>query len=93
MSDTCSEAVFIPAGCAHQVCNLSSSLKITIDFVSLENILRCEQLTKEFRQRSHGKAWKEDVFQFQTMLWFAWVSCCRQQQKLSCREREAEGGF
>lgn len=28
------DAVFIPAGCAHQVCNLSSCVKAAIDFVS-----------------------------------------------------------
>lgn len=28
------EAVFIPAGCAHQVCNLADCIKIAIDFVS-----------------------------------------------------------
>lgn len=28
------DAVFIPAGCAHQVCNLANCIKIAIDFVS-----------------------------------------------------------
>ena len=28
------QAVFIPAGCAHQVCNLSDCIKIALDFVS-----------------------------------------------------------
>ncbi|KAJ7789241.1 hypothetical protein B0H14DRAFT_2397649, partial [Mycena olivaceomarginata] len=74
------EAVFIPAGCAHQVCNLSDCIKIAIDFVLLENIERCAKLTKEFREQINiidGKAWKEDVLQSKAMMWFAWLSCCR----------------
>ncbi|KAF8179254.1 hypothetical protein K438DRAFT_1725852 [Mycena galopus ATCC 62051] len=73
------EAVFIPAGCAHQqVCNLSDCIKIAIDFVSLENIDRCGKLTHEFREQKgeDGKVWKEDVLQLQMMMWFAWLSCC-----------------
>ncbi|KAJ7040845.1 Clavaminate synthase-like protein [Mycena alexandri] len=42
------EGVFIPAGCAHQVTNLSDCMKIAIDFVSPQNIERCATLTKEF---------------------------------------------
>ncbi|KAJ7855758.1 hypothetical protein B0H14DRAFT_2579219 [Mycena olivaceomarginata] len=56
------EAVFIPAGWAHQ---------------------RCAKLTKEFREQiniTEGKAWKEDVLQLKTMMWFAWLSCCRLQE-------------
>ncbi|KAJ7128198.1 Clavaminate synthase-like protein [Mycena crocata] len=71
------EAVFIPAGCAHQVRNLSDCIKVAIDFVSLENIARCETLTREFREDNDGKAWKEDVLQLRTMMWFAWLSSCR----------------
>lgn len=28
------QAIFVPAGCAHQVCNLSNCMKIALDFVS-----------------------------------------------------------
>ncbi|KAF8211605.1 Clavaminate synthase-like protein [Mycena galopus ATCC 62051] len=73
------EAVFIPAGCAHQVRNLSDCIKVAIDFVSPENIERCEKLTREFREVNQTKAWKEDVLQLRTMMWFAWLSCCRQE--------------
>ncbi|KAJ7789073.1 hypothetical protein B0H14DRAFT_3575103 [Mycena olivaceomarginata] len=57
--------------------------QIAIDFVSLENIERCAKLTKEFREQiniTEGKAWKEDVLQLKTMMWFAWLSCCRLQE-------------
>ncbi|KAF4574934.1 hypothetical protein EYR36_006286 [Pleurotus pulmonarius] len=74
------QAVFIPAGCAHQVVNLADCIKVAIDFVSPENIARCEQLTREFREQNQSMVWKEDVLQLRTMMWFAWLSCCRQEQ-------------
>ncbi|KAI6046475.1 hypothetical protein EDC04DRAFT_2627847 [Pisolithus marmoratus] len=77
------EAVFIPAGCAHQVCNLADCVKVAIDFVSPENIARCEQLTQEFREQNQSMAWKEDVLQLRTMMWFAWLSCCRQEKEMN----------
>lgn len=50
-------------------------MKIAIDFVSPENIDRCETLTKEFREQNQSMQWKEDVLQLRTMMWFAWLSC------------------
>lgn len=35
------QAVFIPAGCAHQVCNFADCIKVATDFVSVENVARC----------------------------------------------------
>ncbi|EJD54118.1 Clavaminate synthase-like protein [Auricularia subglabra TFB-10046 SS5] len=69
------EAVFIPAGCAHQVCNLSDCIKVAVDFVSPENVERCERLTQEFREQNQVTPWKEDILQLKTMLWYAWLSC------------------
>ena len=43
------EAVFIPAGCPHQVYNIRSSIKVAEDFVSPEHIERCLTLTEQFR--------------------------------------------
>ncbi|KAI0080657.1 hypothetical protein K474DRAFT_1614902 [Panus rudis PR-1116 ss-1] len=76
------EAVLIPAGCAHQVCNLADSIKVACDFVSPENIDRCENLTREFREQNQSMAWKEDVLQLRTMMWFAWLSATRQEKEL-----------
>lgn len=69
------EAIFIPAGCAHQVANLADCVKVAIDYVSVENIGRCEGLTREFRELNQRLAWKEDVLQLRSMMWFAWLSC------------------
>lgn len=85
------EAVFIPAGCAHQVCNLADCVKVACDFVSPENVERCETLTREFRAQNQSLVWKEDVLQLRSMMWFAWQSCRRQQAKWWGKE-EAEGG-
>jgi len=71
------EAVFIPAGCAHQVSNAADCIKVAIDFVSTENVDRCFKLTREFRKLNLAKAWKDDVLQLRNMLWFAWLSCQR----------------
>jgi hypothetical protein len=60
-----------------QVCNLSDCIKVASDFVSPHNISRCATLTKEFRNQNQYKAWKEDVLQLRTMMWFAWQSCAR----------------
>ncbi|XP_060178737.1 lysine-specific demethylase JMJ26-like isoform X1 [Lycium barbarum] len=50
------EAVFVPAGCPHQVRNLKSCINVTVDFVSPENVNECIRLTEEFRKlpRNHG---------------------------------------
>ncbi|PWN23432.1 hypothetical protein BCV69DRAFT_245147, partial [Microstroma glucosiphilum] len=71
------DAIFIPAGCAHQVCNLTDCMKIAVDFVSPENVARCFRLTAEFRALSNNKvrSWKEDVLQLKSMLWHAWRAC------------------
>jgi lysine-specific demethylase 3 len=94
------EAVFIPAGCAHQVCyphypssvsfintfiqvcNLADCVKVAVDFVSPENIQRCENLTREFREQNQSMVWKEDVLQLRTMMWFAWLSCRLQEKEM-----------
>ncbi|KAJ7175655.1 Clavaminate synthase-like protein [Mycena filopes] len=77
------QGVFIPAGCAHQVSNLSDCIKIAIDFVSPNNITRCAQLTAEFRKQNdtNGKSSKEDALALKSMMWFAWLSCCEQEKQ------------
>lgn len=66
------DAVFIPAGCAHQVCNLADCIKVAVDFVSPENLDRCSRLTSEFRHENAKLAWKDDILQLSNMCWSAW---------------------
>ncbi|KAI9274696.1 hypothetical protein BDA99DRAFT_533313 [Phascolomyces articulosus] len=61
------DAVFIPAGCAHQVSNYHSAIKCAYDFVSPENIGRCLDITSQF-----GRVKREDALQLKNTLLFAW---------------------
>jgi hypothetical protein len=76
------QAVFIPAGCAHQVCNLADCIKIALDFVSprewqllkgsaltSDNVRRCQRLTQDFREENFKQAWKDDVLQLYNVMW------------------------
>ncbi|RKP37477.1 hypothetical protein BJ085DRAFT_10394, partial [Dimargaris cristalligena] len=67
------DAVFVPAGCAHQVCNYANCIKVAMDFVSPENISRCYQLTTEFRLLKHRHLRKPDLLQLQSILYHAWL--------------------
>ncbi|XP_047311483.1 lysine-specific demethylase JMJ25-like [Impatiens glandulifera] len=62
------EAVFIPAGCPHQVRNLKSCTKVAVDFVSPENINECLRLTEEFRHLPKGHRAKEDKLEIKKMI-------------------------
>ncbi|RAL39932.1 hypothetical protein DM860_008072 [Cuscuta australis] len=54
------EAVFIPAGCPHQVRNIKSCIKVALDFVSPENVGECIRMTEEFRVLPQNHRAKED---------------------------------
>ncbi|CAH8825765.1 unnamed protein product [Trichobilharzia szidati] len=62
------DAVFIPAGAAHQVRNLNSCIKAAVDFVSPEHLPQCFQLLEEFRQLSPSHLNREDKLQIKNML-------------------------
>uniref|UniRef100_A0A7N0TII3 Uncharacterized protein n=2 Tax=Kalanchoe fedtschenkoi TaxID=63787 RepID=A0A7N0TII3_KALFE len=61
------EAVFIPAGCPHQVRNKKSCIKVALDFVSPENIHECVRLTEEFRLLPKDHRAKEDKLEVKKM--------------------------
>ncbi|XP_052182603.1 lysine-specific demethylase JMJ26-like isoform X2 [Diospyros lotus] len=62
------EAVFIPAGCPHQVRNLKSCTKVAVDFVSPENVHECIRLTKEFRKLPKDHKAREDKLEIRKMI-------------------------
>ncbi|RDX39951.1 hypothetical protein OH76DRAFT_1334154, partial [Lentinus brumalis] len=68
------DAVFIPAGCAHQVCNLADCIKIASDFVSPESVPICKSLSQEFRIQRLTQGWPADVIPFEHMLYNTWIS-------------------
>jgi lysine-specific demethylase 3 len=61
------DAVFIPAGCPHQVRNLKSCIKVALDFVSPENVGECIRLTEEFRPLPPNHRAKEDKLEVKKM--------------------------
>lgn len=65
------EAVFIPAGCPHQVRNRQSCIKVALDFVSPENVQECIQLTEEFRLLPKNHRSKEDKVEVKKMAIYA----------------------
>ncbi|XP_048500185.1 lysine-specific demethylase JMJ29 [Beta vulgaris subsp. vulgaris] len=65
------EAVFIPAGCPHQVRNLKSCIKVALDFVSPENVPECMRLTEEFRVLPPNHRAKEDKLEIKKMTFYA----------------------
>ncbi|KAI9446920.1 hypothetical protein BJY52DRAFT_1193828 [Lactarius psammicola] len=71
------EAVFIPAGCAHQVSNVTNAIKIACDFVSTEHLSTTIGLVSTFRQDRISKRSGDDVLQVYTTLLHAWCSLVR----------------
>lgn len=65
------EAVFIPAGCPHQVRNLKSCIKVAMDFVSPENLQECMHLTEDFRLLPKEHRAKEDKLEVKKMILYA----------------------
>lgn len=61
------EAVFVPAGCPHQVRNRQSCIKVALDFVSPDNIEECIRLTEEFRMLPKFHRSKEDILEVKKM--------------------------
>ncbi|KAK9275007.1 hypothetical protein L1049_022264 [Liquidambar formosana] len=65
------DAVFIPAGCPHQVRNLKSCIKVALDFVSPENVGECIRLSEEFRVLPQNHRAKEDKLEVKKMTVYA----------------------
>lgn len=77
------EAIFIPAGCPHQVRNLKSCTKVALDFVSPENIRECIRLTEEFRVLPHEHRSKEDKLEVKKMMLHALKYAVEELEKLT----------
>ncbi|WOK96037.1 lysine-specific demethylase JMJ25-like isoform X2 [Canna indica] len=80
------EAVFIPAGCPHQVRNLKSCTKIALDFVSPENIGECIRLTEEFRLLPKKHKAKEDKLEVKKMIVYAVKNAVNTLQELLAKD-------
>lgn len=83
------DAVFIPAGCPHQVRNRQNCVKVAVDFLSAENVSVCKNLVEEARKMApivqtagNKGTQKEDVLQLWSCLGFAWKALEAVQDKI-----------
>ncbi|KAI9314349.1 hypothetical protein DFJ73DRAFT_669300 [Zopfochytrium polystomum] len=78
------DAVLVPAGCAHQVRNYVSCVKVAADFVSPENLRECAALAAKLRTlgRSHQHR-REDLLQPKSIIWDTWTSTVEDPEKAS----------
>ncbi|KAM0886975.1 hypothetical protein ACQ4PT_029363 [Festuca glaucescens] len=65
------DAVFIPAGCPHQVRNLKSCIKVALNFVSPENVQECITLTEEIRLLPKGHKANKDKLEIKKIAFHA----------------------
>ncbi|KAJ2634693.1 hypothetical protein GGF40_004048 [Coemansia sp. RSA 1286] len=65
------DAVFVPAGCAHQVCNYANAVKIAVDFVSPERVKHCQTLARQFQELRYPHPRCDDKLQLNGILWWA----------------------
>ncbi|CAJ2630944.1 unnamed protein product [Trifolium pratense] len=75
------DAVFIPAGCPHQVRNLKSCTKVALDFVSPENVGECFRLTEEFRKLPINHRSAEDKLEVKKMIVYAMLDVVKKLEK------------
>ncbi|KAJ3411283.1 hypothetical protein HDV05_002429 [Chytridiales sp. JEL 0842] len=66
------EAIYVPAGCVHQVCNYSDCIKVAADYVSPDHVGACLDVTGQFRVLEKGHKRKEDLLQLRSCLWELW---------------------
>ena len=65
------DAVFLPAGCAHQVLNLRSCISVASGFVSPEHVGQCLVMTEQRRALPRGHRHGEDTLGVKDVLMHA----------------------
>ncbi|KAL2521146.1 Transcription factor jumonji (jmjC) domain-containing protein [Forsythia ovata] len=87
------DAVFIPAGCPHQVRNLKSCIKVAVDFVSPENVQECICLTEKFRVLPPNHRAKEDKLEVKKVALHAMCQAVGDLEGISSDECDAGMDF
>ncbi|KAG9310629.1 hypothetical protein JVU11DRAFT_9197 [Chiua virens] len=87
------DAVFIPAGCPHQVSNCDDAIKIACDFVSPENLHATVKLVQDFRSHRLYNKSGDDLLQLPLMLWYAWLTTSLQGEKLGLEKHTSVGSM
>ncbi|KAG2331171.1 hypothetical protein Bca52824_002351 [Brassica carinata] len=72
------EAVFIPAGCPHQVRNIQSCIKVALDFVAPESVEECLRLTQEFRTLPKDHRTNKDRLEIKKIVLHSAISAIRE---------------
>ncbi|XP_044500424.1 uncharacterized protein LOC123221611 isoform X3 [Mangifera indica] len=85
------EAVFIPAGCPHQVRNRRSCIKVALDFVSPDNVQECIRLTEEFRLLPKGHRAKEDKLEVKKMAIYAVSAAVSEAKSIASKLNSSSG--
>ncbi|XP_015573214.2 lysine-specific demethylase JMJ25 isoform X1 [Ricinus communis] len=85
------EAVFIPAGCPHQVRNRQSCIKVALDFVSPDNVQECIRLTEEFRMLPKNHRAKEDKLEVKKMAMYAASAAVSEAKSLTSELQSLDG--
>ncbi|CAH8358259.1 unnamed protein product [Eruca vesicaria subsp. sativa] len=84
------EAVFIPAGCPHQVRNIQSCIKVALDFVAPESLKECLRLTEEFRKLPKDHRSNEDKLELKKIVLHAASSAISEAQDLLMQKSMTE---
>ncbi|XP_035838604.1 uncharacterized protein LOC110908467 isoform X3 [Helianthus annuus] len=87
------DAVFIPAGCAHQVRNLKSCTNVTLDFISPESFTECIRLNEDTRLLPQNHRAKEDKLEVKKRALYAVEKAVRDLQRLLEDDNEEHKGF
>ncbi|KAI3795034.1 hypothetical protein L1987_37678 [Smallanthus sonchifolius] len=86
------DAVFIPAGCVHQVRNLKSCTNVTLDFVSPESFTECIRLNEDLRVLPQNHRAKEDKWvEVKKMALYAAEEAVRDLEQLLENDKEHRG--
>ncbi|KXN74520.1 hypothetical protein CONCODRAFT_2319, partial [Conidiobolus coronatus NRRL 28638] len=69
------DCIFIPAGCAYQVLNLSNCIQVSTGYISPERTYQCTQLASEFRKLPKKHYQNNDLAQVQNHILFSNSQC------------------
>ncbi|KAK1384282.1 hypothetical protein POM88_022017 [Heracleum sosnowskyi] len=77
------DAILIPAGCPYQVRDIKSCIKVSVGFVSPENVIECIRLADEIRALPQNHRAKEDMLQVKNLIIYAIERAVNDLEKLN----------
>ncbi|KAL8090145.1 hypothetical protein AgCh_039568 [Apium graveolens] len=79
------DAVYIPAGCPNQVRNIKSCIKVSMGFVSPENVSESIRLAEEIRVLPQNHSAKVDNLEIKKLILYAIAQAVRDLEKLPAK--------